>query len=141
MSYGGPRRGRPLAPRYPRTSVCVARTDTATALRVMHTLGTAKAAALNFANASHPGGGYLHGARAQAGTTHAWRRARGVSRAAAELEELAPIGVLRDSMPYLAVNAELLADDFEYEGPLASGPVRRDAYLDLAARLEREDTA
>ena len=67
--------------------------------------------------------------------------ARGVSRAAAELEELAPIGVLRDSMPYLAVNAELLADDFEYEGPLASGPVRRDAYLDLAARLEREDTA
>ena len=57
--------GRPLAPRYPQTSVCVARTDTATALRTMHTLGATRAAALNFANASHPGGGYLHGARAQ----------------------------------------------------------------------------
>ena len=63
---------------------------------------------------------------------------RGARRAAADLEDLAPISALRDSMPYLA-RAELLADDFEYEGPLASGPVRsRDAYVSLATRLERE---
>ena len=57
--------GRPLAPRYETTNVCVARLDTATAVRTMHLLDARKCAALNFANAAHPGGGYLHGARAQ----------------------------------------------------------------------------
>ena len=59
--------GRPLSYRHPRTNVCVARIDTATAMRTLQqTLPmTNKVAALNFANAYHPGGGYLNGARAQ----------------------------------------------------------------------------
>jgi hypothetical protein len=60
-----PTAGRSLAPRHATTKVCVARTDTGTALRTMHMLGAQHCAALNFANAAHPGGGYLHGARAQ----------------------------------------------------------------------------
>ena len=57
--------GRSIALRHAHTAVCVARIDTATALRTMHTLGARKCAALNFANAHHAGGGYLNGARAQ----------------------------------------------------------------------------
>ena len=52
--------------RHSRTNVCVARIDTATALRTLQSvLGARAVAALNFANAYSPGGGYLGGSRAQ----------------------------------------------------------------------------
>ncbi|CAE7808609.1 NPHP3 [Symbiodinium sp. CCMP2456] len=46
--------------RFPETKLAVANVDTVTA-----SLALNNACALNFANAVHPGGGYLHGARAQ----------------------------------------------------------------------------
>ena len=58
--------GRRLAT-HPMTRVALARLDTASALRCMHSLPTTtgRVCALNFANQHHPGGGYLNGARAQ----------------------------------------------------------------------------
>lgn len=55
----------PLAPPHTQTRIAIARTDTATALRVVSSLGARRAAALNFANQFQPGGGYTSGARAQ----------------------------------------------------------------------------
>ncbi|KAL1508592.1 hypothetical protein AB1Y20_004690 [Prymnesium parvum] len=56
--------GRPLQPPHHTTRIAVARVDTASALRALSHAGR-PAAALNFANAHHVGGGYLRGARAQ----------------------------------------------------------------------------
>ena len=61
-SYTRESAGHRLARRFERTSVTVANTDTASALRSLEKFG---AVALNFANARTVGGGYLHGARAQ----------------------------------------------------------------------------
>lgn len=58
--------GHVLQPRFASTLVCVANTDTASALRVIAELNPDEMpAALNFANAYSVGGGYLRGARAQ----------------------------------------------------------------------------
>eukprot|EP00965_Chrysotila_dentata_P083162 2742961-Pleurochrysis_carterae.AAC.3 len=59
--------GQRLRPRFKTTRICVANVDTASAMRALWSagVGTDAAVALNFANAHHPGGGYLNGAQAQ----------------------------------------------------------------------------
>jgi uncharacterized protein (TIGR02452 family) len=60
-----PTPGRPLTYRFARTTLCVARMDTATAVRALGERVESRVACLNFANQHHRGGGYLNGAHAQ----------------------------------------------------------------------------
>ena len=59
-----PAGGQPLVPPTGETALCVANIDTASCLRALQARGV-NPCALNFANAFHAGGGYVHGARAQ----------------------------------------------------------------------------